>query len=141
MTDYLYKDPLLYHCSMTSRISWCYQTLHSKLPFRTLFHLMIQKMDFSVTNRQLVLLYRLYGLFMQLLNGEIQRDAGQGDNTEQAEQEGEQQQTHEEGEDAISLGTWYITWQTKQVDAGVDFLVFLWGKYRPILRLLKNFIF
>jgi hypothetical protein len=65
------QEPLLYRCSLTARIAWCYQTLHAKAPFRTLFHVLAPKMDFSITSGQVPLLYRLHFLLRDLIDGEV----------------------------------------------------------------------
>ena len=65
------QEPLLYRCSLTARIAWCYQTLHAKTPFRTLFHVLAPKMDFSITSGQVPLLYRLHFLLRDLINGDL----------------------------------------------------------------------
>ncbi len=68
---YYMQEPLLYRCSLTARIAWCYQTLHAKAPFRTLFHVLAPKMDFSITSGQVPLLYRLHFLLRDLIDGEV----------------------------------------------------------------------
>ena len=66
---------------------------------------MTQKMDFSVTNRQLVLLHRLYSLFLQLVNGEMQSEVGPTDSSTDAEQQADHQRTDDLGDDAnLTLG-------------------------------------
>ena len=67
----LYQDPLLYRCSMTARLSWCYASLNSKLPFRTVINLLADKMDFSMTGVQVPMVVRLFKLFLAFYYGDI----------------------------------------------------------------------
>ena len=85
--------------------SWCYQTLHSKSPYRTLVHLMLERMDWSVTSRQLGLLVRLYQLMMQLLQGDLRPDRAEG--TKEPEHQGtDEADQPADNEDGLTLG-WY----------------------------------
>ena len=67
----VYQDPLLYRCSMSVRLSWCYASLSSKLPFRTVINLLADKMDFSMTGVQVPMVVRLFKLFLAFYYGDI----------------------------------------------------------------------
>ena len=67
----VYQDPLLYRCSMAVRLSWCYASLSSKLPFRTVINLLADKMDFSMTGVQVPMVVRLFKLFLAFYYGDI----------------------------------------------------------------------
>ncbi len=103
------QEPLLYRCSLTARIAQCYQTLHSKTPFRTLLHVLAPRMDFSVTSGQVPLLYRLHFLLRDLISGDlgpprgetVGRPSGGEADTEAAARE---RDTTEEAAGASSLG-------------------------------------
>ena len=45
----VYQDPLLYRCSLSMRVGWCYQSLTAKLPYRTVINMFADQMDFSMT--------------------------------------------------------------------------------------------
>jgi hypothetical protein len=92
------QEPLLYRCSLTARIAWCYQTLHAKAPFRTLFHVLAPKMDFSITSGQVPLLYRLHFLLRDLIDGEV----GPPRETARDQEEEEEDGTAAEGGQADS---------------------------------------
>ena len=64
---------------------------------------MVEKMDFSVTSRQLTLLYRLFNLGLDLINGVIKHEVRETDDSGlEGAPRGEAES--EENEDGISLG-------------------------------------
>ena len=56
----VYQDPLLYRCSLEVRAAWCYQSLNSMIPFKTLMNVSADKMEFSTTGTQVAELSVLY---------------------------------------------------------------------------------
>jgi vacuolar protein sorting-associated protein 13B len=50
----VYEDPILYRCYLSVRISWLYRSLLNNTAYRTLFHLHADKLEFSITNKQVI---------------------------------------------------------------------------------------
>ena len=67
----VYQDPLLYRCSMSVRLSWCYTALTSKTPLKTVINLLADKMDFSMTGLQVPMVVRLSKLFLAFYYGDM----------------------------------------------------------------------
>jgi hypothetical protein len=126
----LIQEPLLYRCSLTARIAWCYQTLHAKAPFRTLFHVLAPKMDFSITSGQVPLLYRLHFLLRDLIDGEVgppretARDQEEEEDGTAAEGGQADSGDAEEGASASSIGRH----------------IFVWGCRHPLFRIHVSFL-
>ena len=67
----VYQDPLLYRCSMSVRLCWCYQAVSAKVPFKTIINLLADKMEFSMTGLQVPMVVRLFKLFLAFYYGDI----------------------------------------------------------------------
>ena len=67
----VYQDPLLYRCSLSVRVGWCYQSLTAKVPFRTVINVLADRMDFSMTGVQVPMVVRLSRLFLAFYYGEL----------------------------------------------------------------------
>ena len=67
----VYQDPLLYRCSLSIRVGWCYQSLTAKVPFRTVINMLADRMEFSMTGVQVPMVVRLSKLFLAFYYGEL----------------------------------------------------------------------
>ena len=64
---------------------------------------MMQKMDFSVTSRQMALLHRLLTLFLDFIRGDMRHEPGEGLEISNPLQSSPDHAT-EESEDSLTLG-------------------------------------
>lgn len=76
---------------------------------------MMQKMDFSVTSRQMALLHRLLTLFMDFIRGDMRHESGEGFETSNPSQSSPDHAT-EESEDSLTLGR-----------SSLDLNVYIWS--------------
>lgn len=70
----VYQDPLLFRCSAWCRLYTAYENPHSKLATTTHVSVFCEQLDFSITDQQLPMLFRLIQLCIALFYGEISQD-------------------------------------------------------------------
>lgn len=66
-----YQDPVIYRCSLQTRIHTKFDNVHSSLPSTTKMHTMCEKLDVSLTDTQLPMFMRLVELMLAIYYGEL----------------------------------------------------------------------
>jgi len=67
-----YQDPVVYRCSIASRLYSKYESMHAKYPMETKLNVYCERVDISLTDTQLPMLIRLIELAMALYYGTFQ---------------------------------------------------------------------
>lgn len=67
----VYQDPLIYRCSLQTRIHTKYKNLHSSMPSTTKIHTMCETLNVSLTDTQLPMFLRLLELMQAIYYGEL----------------------------------------------------------------------
>lgn len=71
-----YQDPLVYRCSLSSRLFTKYENIHGKYPTETKLNVYCEKLDLSLTDTQLPMLIRLVEMCLALYYGTMQFKQG-----------------------------------------------------------------
>ena len=67
----VYQDPLIYRCSLTTRIHTKFDNVHSSMPSTTKIHTMCDELNISLTDTQLPMFVRLIQLILAIYYGDI----------------------------------------------------------------------
>ena len=69
---HVYQDPLIYRCSLQTRVHTKYDNIHSTMPSTTKIHTMCETLNISFTDTQLPMFLRLIELINAIYYGELQ---------------------------------------------------------------------
>lgn len=83
-----YQDPLLYRCSLQTRIHTKYDNVHCSLPSTTKIHTMCDELNLSLTDTQLPMFVRLLELMLAIYYGDIDLTSSSLSKDCEASQEG-----------------------------------------------------
>ena len=68
---HVYQDPVVYRCSLQTRILTKYDNLHSSMPSTTQIHTYCENLSLSLTDTQLPMFVRLIELMLALYYGHL----------------------------------------------------------------------
>lgn len=68
---HVYQDPLIYRCSLQTRIHTKFDNIHSKMPSTTKVHTMCETLNISLTDTQLPMFLRIVELMLAIYYGEL----------------------------------------------------------------------
>lgn len=67
----VYQDPLIYRCSLQTRIHTKYDNIHASMPSTTKIHTICEELSLSLTDTQLPMFLRLIELMLAIYYGEL----------------------------------------------------------------------
>ena len=73
----VYQDPLIYRCSLQTRIHTKYNNLHTAIPNTTKIHTLCKELNISLTDTQLPMFLRLVELALAIYYGELELESQQ----------------------------------------------------------------
>lgn len=68
---HVYQDPLIYRCSLQTRIHTKYDNIHASMPATTKIHTICEDLSLSLTDIQLPMFLRLIELMLAIYYGEL----------------------------------------------------------------------